>query len=135
MLLASATLAVAGCQDLLPPPELVNPLSKVYVNNQTDTGYYVRMNWPDGFVQVSWIEPETTVGLSGAIGTTGFPDTLDVLEPAECDLVASVRGLRPGSVGIVIIAPGADVTLHHLDRAHSSWAIEGGQQECGATPP
>jgi hypothetical protein len=119
LLATMVALALAGCQGLFPPPididRPVIPLSKVYVHNVSDAGHHVRMNWPDGFVQVSWIEAGTTQGLTGAIGTSGFPATIDVLTE-ECEPVASLVGLAPGSAGIVVID--ADrATLHRLDRA------------------
>ena len=136
LLATTVTLALAGCQGALPPPvevdEPVRPLSKVYVENRTDLDYYVRMNWPDDFVQVSWAEANTTQALTGAIGTSGFPATIDVLTD-ECALVASVAGLPPGSTGILVISP-LETTLHRLDLADASWGTADSIQPCGATP-
>ena len=134
--MVALALALAGCQGLFPPPididRPVIPLSKVYVRNATDAGHHVRMNWRDGFVQVSWIEAGTTQGLTGAIGTSGFPATIDVLTE-ECELVASLVGLPPGSAGIVVID--ADrATLHRLDRADASWTVSDSTEACGASP-
>ncbi len=133
---AVAALALAGCQGLLPPPvaidEPVQPLSKVYVENGTDVGHHVRMNWPDGFVQVAWIEAGTTQGLTGAMGTSGFPATIDVLTDA-CVTAASLDGLPAGSTGIVVISPN-ETKLHRLDVADSSWGIADSIEACGATP-
>ena len=136
MLATTTALALAGCQSPLPPPvdiaEPVIPLSKVYVQNGTDQGHHVRMNCPNGFVQVSWVEAGMTQALSGAIGTSGFPATIDVLT-ADCVPVASLVGLPPGSAGIVVIS--AEVTrLHGLHRADSSWGVADSIQACGATP-
>jgi len=136
-LIATAmTLALAACQGLLPPPVEVEgpipPLSKVYVTNATDSGHHVRMNWPDGFIQVAWVEAGTTTGLEGAIGTSGFPATIDVLT-ADCALVASLAGLPPGSAGIVVISP-LEATLRPLHRADASWSTVGSIEACGATP-
>lgn len=136
LLATMVALALAGCQGLFPPPididRPVIPLSKVYVRNDTDAGHHVRMNWPDGFVQVSWIEAGTTQGLTGAIGTSGFPATIDVLT-AECAPVASLAGLPPGSTGIVVISP-TEARLHRLDRADSSWTVAPSIEACGASP-
>jgi len=132
----TVALMLAGCQGWFGPPvaidDPVRPLSKVYVANDTDVGYHVRMNWPDGFVQVSWIDARTTQGLTGAIGTSGFPATIDVVT-GECAPVASVVGLSPGSAGIVVISP-FGTALHRLDHADSSWGIARSIQACGATP-
>ena len=89
------------------------------------------MNWPDGFVQVSWIDAGMTQGLDGAIGTSGFPTTIDVLTE-ECEPVASVVGLPPGSTGIVVIAA-VDTRLHRLESADASWGTVGSLDACGAT--
>jgi hypothetical protein len=91
------------------------------------------MNWPDGFVQVAWIEAGMTQGLEGAIGTSGFPATIDVLTE-ECEPVASVAGLSPGSTGMVVISA-LDTRLNRLDVADSSWGTVGSVGACGATPP
>ena len=136
LLATTVALALAGCQTVFPPPvnvdQPVPPLSKVYVNNATDADYHVQINWPDGFVQVSWIDANTTQGLTGAMGTSGFPATIDVLT-ADCSLVASVAGLPPGSTGIVVISP-LETTLHRLDVADASWGIADSIEACGATP-
>lgn len=136
LLSAVLTLALAGCQGVFVPPpsidEPIIPLSKVYVWNATEAGRYVRMNWPDGFVQVSWIDGGTTQGLTGAIGTSSFPATIDVLT-SECALVASLAGLPPGSAGIVVISP-LETRLHQLDRADSSWTAAPSIEACGASP-
>lgn len=130
------SLALAGCQGVFPPPididQPVRPLSRLYVQNATDRGHHVRMNWPDGFVQVAWIEAGMTQGLEGAIGTSGFPATIDVLTEA-CEPVASVAGLPPGSTGIVVISA-LDTRLHPLDAADLSWGTVGSLEACGATP-
>lgn len=110
----------------------VPPLSRVYVHNVTARGYHVRMNWPDGFIQVAWIEAGLTQGLDGAIGTSGFPATIDVLTE-DCALVSSVPGLPPGSTGIVVISA-LDTTLNRLDVADRSWGTVGSIEACGATP-
>lgn len=136
LLATTVALALAGCQGVLPPPididQPVRPLSRLYVQNATDRGHHVRMNWPDGFVQVAWIEAGITQGLEGAIGTSGFPATIDVLTE-ECEPVASVAGLRPGSTGIVVISL-LETTLYPLDVADSSWGTIGSLEACGATP-
>jgi hypothetical protein len=90
------------------------------------------MNWPDGFVQVSWIEAGTTQGLMGAIGTSSFPATIDVLTE-ECARVASLPGLPAGSTGIVVISP-EGMRLDPLDVAEASWEIADSIEACGATP-
>lgn len=137
MLFASTVaLALAGCQGGVPQPmdidQPVPPLSRVYVHNVTARGYHVRMNWPDGFIQVAWIEAGLTQGLDGAIGTSGFPATIDVLTE-DCALVSSVPGLPPGSTGIVVISA-LDTTLNRLDVADRSWGTVGSIEACGATP-
>lgn len=135
LLTTVVALALAGCQGVLPlssGDQPVAPLSKVYVKNGTDVGHHVRMNWPDGFVQVSWIEAGTTQGLSGAIGTSGFPTTIDILT-AECVRVASLAGLPPGNAGMVLISPRGS-SLHRLHEADSSWTITPSIEACGATP-
>ena len=133
---ATVALALAGCQGVFPPPVDIDdpqrPLSKVYVENGTDVGHHVQMNWPDGHVQVSWIEANTTQAMTGAIGTSAFPATIDVLTD-ECAPVASVTGLPAGSTGIVVISS-AGATLHRLDAADSSWGIADSIEACGATP-
>lgn len=132
---AIAGALLAGCAGWLPnpaeTPELVEPLSKVYVQNASSEGHYVRMNWPDGFVQVSLVDAGTTLGLQGAIGTSAFPMTIDVLSEA-CELVASLDGLPDGRAGIVVINTGR-ASLHGLDRADASWDTVGSTQACGAT--
>ncbi len=129
-------LALSACAGLLPPPvasgEPVQPLSKVYVENATDVGHHVRMNWPDGFIQVSWIDAGTTQGLEGAIGTSAFPASIDVLTEA-CVTIASFQGLPRGSTGIVVISPD-ETELHRLEVADASWGTVGSIEECGATP-
>lgn len=135
LLASTVALALAGCQGGGPPPidvRLVPPLSRVYVQNATARGHHVRMNWPDGFIQVAWIEAGMTQGLMGAIGTSGFPATIDVLTE-DCDPVASLAGLPPGSTGIVVISP-LEARLFSLDVADSSWGTVGSLQACGATP-
>ncbi|HEX2281691.1 MAG TPA: hypothetical protein VHG52_08010, partial [Thermomicrobiales bacterium] len=106
LLATTVALALAGCQGFLPPPididRPVRPLSRLYVQNATDRGHHVRLNWPDGFVQVAWIEAGMAQGLESAMGTSGFPATIDVFTE-ECEPVASVAGLPPGSTGIVVI--------------------------------
>lgn len=132
----SLALALAGCPGGLPPPvdvdQAVPPLSRVHVHNGTGAGHHVRMNWPDGFIQVAWIEAGSTQGLDGAIGTSGFPATIDVLTE-DCQPVASLAGLPPGSTGIVVISP-LDARLFRLDVADRSWGTLGSLQACGATP-
>jgi hypothetical protein len=136
LLATTVALVLAGCQGWLGPPvpidDPVRPLSKVYVANDTDVGYHVRMNWPDRFVQVSWIDAHTTQALTGAIGTSGFPVTIDVVTE-DCQPVASVAGLPPGSTGIVVISP-LGTALHRLEHADSAWGIANSIQACGATP-
>lgn len=134
LLASTVVLALAGCQGGGPPIDVrpVPPLSRVYVQNATAKGHHVRMNWPDGFIQVAWIGAGMTQGLMGAIGTSGFPATIDVLTE-DCEPVASLAGLPPGSTGIVVIAPLA-TTLHRLDSAHRSWGTAGSLEACGATP-
>lgn len=136
LITATVTLALVGCQGLLPQPvsidQPVEPLSKVYVKNGADIGHHVRMNWPDGFVQVSWIEAGMTQGLTGAIGTSAFPATIDVLTE-ECARVASLPGLPAGSTGIVVISP-EETRLHSLDIADASWEMATSIEACGATP-
>ena len=131
----AAAVMLAACGGWLPAPVAIDqpivPLSKVNVQNQTDTGYHVRMNWPEGFVQVAWVEAGATQALTGAIGTSGFPLTLDILTE-ECELVASLRGLPPGNAGIVVIsADGA--TLHQLHQADASWTVSDSTDACGAS--
>ena len=136
--LAASTLmlTLVACQVVQPPAVKVEgpvpPLSKVYVANETDRDHHVRMNWPDGFIQVSLVEAGTTSGLTGAIGTSGFPATIDVLN-ADCTLVASLNGLPPGSAGIVVITP-LGTTLRPLFEADASWSEAGSIEACGATP-
>lgn len=136
--LSASTLALAlvACQVVQPPAVEVDgpipPLSKLYVANQTDSGHHVRMNWPDGFIQVAWVEAGTTKGLEGAIGTSGFPATIDVLT-ADCTLVASLPGLPRGSAGIVVITP-LETNLRPLEFADASWSTVGSIEACGATP-
>lgn len=136
LLASTVALALAGCQGGGPPPididRPVPPLSRVYVQNVTARGHHVRMNWPDGFIQVAWIEAGMTQGLDGAIGTSGFPATIDVLTE-DCEPVASLAGLPPGSTGIVVISP-LDTTLHRLDVADRSWGTVGSLEACGASP-
>lgn len=136
LLALTVALTLAGCQGGEPPPvgidQPVPPLSRVYVHNATARGYHVRMNWPDGFIQVAWIEAGTTQGLDGAIGTSGFPATIDVLTE-DCQPVASLAGLPPGSTGIVVISP-LEARLFRLDVADRSWGTVGSLQACGATP-
>ena len=133
-----AGLALAGCDALLPPTleieEPVQPLSKVYVNNATDAGFHVRMNWPDRFVQTSWVGAHSVVALTGAIGTSGFPETIDVLT-SECELVTSLPGLAPGNAGIVTIS-GGGARLDWLERADAAWVAVTvpSIEECGANP-
>lgn len=135
-LVLTVALALAGCQGRVPAPididQAVPPLSRVYVHNATARGYHVRMNWPDGFIQVARIEAGLTRGLDGAIGTSGFPTTIDVLTDT-CQPVASLAGLPAGSTGIVVISP-LDATLHRLDVADRSWGTVGSLEACGATP-
>ena len=136
LLASAAVLALAGCQGVAPGPPAIDqpvpPLSRVYVQNATSRDYHVSMNWPDGFIQVALVEAGMTQGLDGAIGTSGFPTTIDVLTE-DCDPVASLAGLPPGSTGIVVISP-LGTALHRLDVAHSSWGTVGSVQACGATP-
>lgn len=82
------------------PSTQVRPLSKVTVDNTAADWRYVRMNWPDGFVQVFAFGAGSPQYLSGAIGTTGFPRTINVLD-AECQVLATVIGLAPGSTGLI----------------------------------
>ncbi len=117
--------------DPVQSPELVEPISKVYVQNVSEEGHYVRLNWPDGFVGVSLVDAGTTQRLEGAMGTSVFPLTIDVLTRA-CDLVASLDGLPDGRAGIVMINTGR-ASLHGLDRADASWDTVGSTQACGAT--
>lgn len=136
LLVLTVALTLARCQGGEPPPvgidQPVPPLSRVYVHNATAAGHHVRMNWPDGFIQVAWIEAGTTQGLDGAIGTSGFPATIDVLTE-DCQPVASLAGLPPGSTGIVVISP-LEARLFRLDVADRSWGTVGSLQACGATP-
>ena len=136
-LVFAATLLLSTGACLGPPgpvdiDEPVIPLSKVYVSNATVRDLHVRMNWPDGFIQVSLVESGTTQGLSGAIGTSGFPATIDVLTVA-CGRVASLAGLPPGSVGMVLISPDTSVRLHRISQADKTWSVAQSVQACGAT--
>jgi hypothetical protein len=137
LVLASALMSAGGCLGPIPLPvdinDPINPLSKVYVSNVADLDYHVRMNWPDGFIQVYLVESGTTQGLTGAIGTSGFPATIDVLT-VDCDRVASLAGLPPGSAGIVVISRDTGVRLHELSRADATWHMAGSLETCGATP-
>lgn len=63
------------------------------------------MNRPDGFVQVSRVELGNPQYLSGAIGTTGFPRTILVLD-SDCRVLAPVIGLAAGSAGLLTIHEG-----------------------------
>ena len=136
LLTITVGLALVGCSGWVPAPvqveEPVVPLSKVYVRNATEADHHVRMNWPDGFVQVSRIEAGTTQGLTGAIGTSGFPATIDVLS-GECEPIASLVGLPPGDAGIVVIGAG-EPRLHTLDRADASRTVSPSIEDCGASP-
>lgn len=114
------------------PENPVSPLSKVSVFNGTSSERNVRMNWPDGFVQVHPVPAGATAFLSGAIGTSGFPDTIDVLS-TECDLLATLIGLAPGSAGIVVILDGG-AALYPISQGDRSWVVSGSAQACGATP-
>lgn len=132
-------LAMCGtaCGWVDPTPDLpVIPLSKVSVHNQTDEALLVRMNWPDGFVQVSKVSPSSVEYLSGAIGTSGFPRTIDVLD-LDCSVLSSVQGLPPGSAGLVVIAEDGVATIAHLAAARGTWEIAETAEVCGATldPP
>ena len=137
MLASTLLLSSAGCLGPIPLPvdinEPINPLSKVYVSNATDLDHHVRMNWPDGFIQVYLVESGTTQGLTGAIGTSGFPASIDVLT-VDCDRVASLAGLPPGSAGMVVISRDTGARLHRLSRADATWNMAGSLETCGATP-
>lgn len=139
LLTSTVTLAVAlnGCGlpsvdfDVRNPPPRAAPLSKVTVHNKTEDWLYVRMNWPDGFVQVARVEPGDPQYLSGAIGTSGFPRTFDVLDP-QCREVASVKGLPPGSAGVLTI-DGEGARLDAIRFGDTGWAVVGSEFQCGAT--
>lgn len=98
---------IAGCAFLDPRtapdvPITVSPLSKVTVHNDTNQTLHARMNWPDGYVQVYRVEPGGPVLLSGAIGTSQMPSTVDILTE-DCDVVDSVQGLEPGNAGLITV--------------------------------
>ena len=61
------------------------------------------MNWSVGPPQASEIKPGSTQWLVGATGTSGFPDSIDILD-AQCQVLHTVRGLQPGSAGLVTVA-------------------------------
>ena len=56
----------------------VDPLSKVTRSTATLTRRCTRMNWPDDFVQVAGVVPSRPGWLTGAIGTSGFPSTIEI---------------------------------------------------------
>lgn len=131
---AAALLAVVvgGCGWLAPSaggPFI--PLSKVTVENGTDADLLVRMNWPDGYIQVERVSASSTQYLSGAIGTSGFPRTIDVLD-AGCRLLASVPGLAPGRAGLVVINE-LRTWIEPVEVAAEQWTIAEPVDECGAT--
>lgn len=101
------------------------------MTNATDQPRLARMTWPDGFVQVSRIEPLTTSYLSGAIGTSAFPVSIDALDE-DCAVLASVAGLEPGSYGLLTITDDG-VSLTALRAGDATWKVAGSLQTCGAT--
>jgi len=135
MLLA---MALTGCGAESPSPEppvpsqKFSPLSKVTVHNMAADWRYVRMNWPDGFVQVYRVEPGPPQYLTGAIGTSGFPRTIMVLD-SKCQVLATVIGLPPGSAGLLTIDEGG-ARLDEIQFGEIAWGESGGVFVCGATP-
>jgi hypothetical protein len=113
-------------------PVAVDPLSKVTVHNDTNQTLYARMNWPDGFVQVAPVKPGRPVWLTGAIGTSGFPSTIDVLTE-DCAVVDTVRGLEPGNAGLITVDADG-VRIERLVQGRSDWEVSGSVVVCGATP-
>lgn len=114
-------------------PAAVHPLSKVTVHNETNETLYARMNWADGFVQVERVEPGRPVWLSGAIGTSRMPFTIDILTE-DCDVVDTVQGLAPGDAGLLTVDADG-VRLQRLVQGWSDWRTSGGSvMVCGATP-
>jgi hypothetical protein len=116
------------------PPEdpvAVNPLSKVTVHNESDEIRYARMNWPDGFIQVSRVEPGRTQWLSGAIGTSGFPRTIDILD-AECEVLESLEGLPAGSAALITVGE-EGARLQQIFAGWSDWTVAESVFICGAS--
>lgn len=112
-------------------PEYVKPISKVFVANQTEETVLVRMNWSVGPPQASEIKPGSTQWLVGATGTSGFPDTIDILD-AQCQVLHTVRGLQPGSTGLVTVeAHGA--RIEPIEMARSEWTQARSRDICEAT--
>lgn len=107
----------------------VSPISKVHVDNQTDSTLYARMHWPDGFVQVARLEPGGPQYLTGAIGTSGFPRTIDILD-ADCDLVHTVRGLEPGNAGLITVDD-ERARIKQIHEAMSDWTEAASVPACG----
>jgi len=127
---------MAGCAYLDAPtapdaPVAVDPLSKVTVHNDTNQTLYARMNWPDGFVQVARVEPGRPVWLTGAIGTTVMPSTIDILTE-DCDVVDTVQGLEPGNAGLITVDADG-VRIERLVKGWLDWGEAGSVMVCGAT--
>jgi hypothetical protein len=136
-------MALAGCAAESPSPESPSPespiasqrfppISKVTVHNMAADWRYVRLNWPDGFVQVYRVQPGTTQYLSGGIGTSGFPRTIMVLD-SDCQVLATVIGLAPGSAGLLTIGE-SGARLEELVLGETTWGESGSVTACGATP-
>lgn len=127
---------IAGCAylDTATAPDVpvaVDPFSKVTVHNDTNQTLYARMNWPDGFVQVARVEPGRPVWLTGAIGTGGFPSTVDILTE-DCDVVDTVQGLEPGNAGFITVDADG-VRIQRLVEGWSDWTVAGSVMVCGGT--
>lgn len=128
---------IAGCAylDTATAPDVpvaVDPLSKVTVHNDTNQTLYARMNWPDDFVQVARVVPGRPVWLTGAIGTSGFPSTIDILTE-DCDVLETVQGLEPGNAGLITVDADG-VRIERLVQGFSDWGESGSLMLCGATP-
>lgn len=129
-------IVLVGCGylDRSGPPEVpiaVSPLSKVTVHNQTDSAVLARMNWPDGFVQVYRVHPGQPSLLTGAIGTTSFPTTVDI-RTEDCDVLAVVQGLAPGSAGLITFDDDGP-SIQQIFQAMSDWTRAETLFDCGAT--